>query len=260
MMQLLPVISETTIPYRCSWSPIPTTTIPKVERVPEGSLHAPPLTSSVPSRVWIRSEYWEKMIDEVWNTDKWKRKSESGKQNRNKMEHGSISKHCCGSIPISHHRDLLESKLKRPPTCLELFDKTHRTKKAQEGTSSTDYVTPKATTIVDAYKDGMVTRYSDDIDSHPPYDHQLWLEATGGIKKGRVLGFGSLSDPHNFLVPTQAAPSTTQDNVEVIVDRIREEMKEELKAEREEIEAQKQEIAKMYHEFLKFAQGNNLPT
>ncbi|KAL7612442.1 hypothetical protein Lser_V15G05553 [Lactuca serriola] len=56
---------------------------------------------------WIRSKYWEKMIDEVWNTEKWKRKSESGKANRSKMEHGSISKHCCGSILISHHRDKL---------------------------------------------------------------------------------------------------------------------------------------------------------
>ncbi|KAI3518027.1 hypothetical protein L1887_06371 [Cichorium endivia] len=88
--------------------------------------------------LWIRSEYWEKMIDEVWNTDKWKRKSESVKKNRNKMEHDSISKHCWSSIPISHHMDLLESKLRRPPTCLEIFEKTHRTKKAQEGTSNTD--------------------------------------------------------------------------------------------------------------------------
>ncbi|CAH1420468.1 unnamed protein product [Lactuca virosa] len=62
---------------------------------------------------------------------------------------------------------------------------------------------------VDAYADGMVTKYGDDIDSHPPYDHELWVKVTGGIKKGRVLGFGYVSDPHKFIVPSQAAPSTS---------------------------------------------------
>ncbi|CAH1420439.1 unnamed protein product [Lactuca virosa] len=217
---------------------------------------------------WIRSEYWEEIIDKVWNTEKWKQKSNSAKENRNKMEYGSISKHCCGSIPISHHRDILELKLKRPPTQLELFEKTHRTKQPKEGTSNTKYITPKAGIVVNAYKDVMVARYGDDSDSRPPYDHELWIEASGGIKKGRVLGFGSVSDPERFLMPSLAAPSTSSDNLEVIMDRIREEMKEELKSEHEEMkqellaerakmEAQKQEIAKMYNEILKLAQGNS---
>ncbi|CAH1429756.1 unnamed protein product [Lactuca virosa] len=114
----------------------------------------------------------------------------------------------------------------------------------------------------------MVARYGDDSDSHPPYDHGLWIEASGGIKKGRVLGFGFVSDPQRFLMPSLVAPSTSSDNLEVIMDRIREEMNKEFKSERDEmkqallaecteIEAQKQEIVKMYNEILKLAQGNN---
>lgn len=29
-----------------------------------------------------------------------------------------------------------------------------------------------------------MTKYGDDIDSHPSYDHELWVKVTGGIKKG----------------------------------------------------------------------------
>ncbi|CAH1420467.1 unnamed protein product [Lactuca virosa] len=112
---------------------------------------------------------------------------------------------------------------------------------------------------VDAYADGMVTKYGDDIDSHPPYDHELWVKVTGGIKKGRVLGFGYVSDPHKFIVPSQAAPSTSTSPNNVFVDRIREEIKDEFRAECEEIEAQKQEITKIYNDILKLTQGSNLP-
>ncbi|CAH1450557.1 unnamed protein product [Lactuca virosa] len=115
--------------------------------------------------------------------EKWKRKSDSRKENRSKMEHGSISKHCCGSIPISHHRDKLESELKCPPSRLDLFNRTHRTKKPKESTSNNDYVTPKPMMSVDEYTEGIVAKYGDDIDSHPPYDHELWVKVTGGIKK-----------------------------------------------------------------------------
>ncbi|KAI3522862.1 hypothetical protein L1887_00914 [Cichorium endivia] len=47
---------------------------------------------------WIREEYWVTLIYEVWNNPKWKRLSQSGKQNRSKLEDGSISKHTGGSI------------------------------------------------------------------------------------------------------------------------------------------------------------------
>ncbi|KAL4579067.1 hypothetical protein LXL04_015202 [Taraxacum kok-saghyz] len=153
----------------------------------------------------------------------------------------------------------MESKLQRPPTRLELFDKTHRSKKPKESTSNSEYVTPKNSIIVESYMDGMKAKYGADVDSHPPYDHDLWLEATGGPKKGRVLGFGCVSDPHEFMVPSQAAPSKAADSIEVIVNRVREEMKDEIRMEREEIATQKEEITKMYNVICEHAQGNSLP-
>ncbi|KAL4582370.1 hypothetical protein LXL04_006917 [Taraxacum kok-saghyz] len=152
-----------------------------------------------------------------------------------------------------------ESKLQRPPTRLELFDKTHRSKKPKESTSNSEYVTPKNPIIVESYMVGMKAKYGADVDSHPPYDHDLWLEVTGGHKKGRVLGFGCVSDPHEFMVPSQAAPSTAADSIDVIVNRVPEEMKDEIRMEREEIATQKEEITKMYNVICEHAQGNSLP-
>ncbi|CAI9279764.1 unnamed protein product [Lactuca saligna] len=57
---------------------------------------------------WIKKEYWEKMINEVWTTSKWKRLSQSGKNNRNKLEDGSVSKHTGGSISIRQHKKRME--------------------------------------------------------------------------------------------------------------------------------------------------------
>ncbi|CAI9262618.1 unnamed protein product [Lactuca saligna] len=45
----------------------------------------------------------------------------------------------------------------------------------------------------------------------------------------------------------------------VFVDRIREEIKDEFRAERDEIEGQKQEITKIYNDILKLTEGSNLP-
>lgn len=62
---------------------------------------------------WIKKEYWEKMINEVWTTSKWKRLSQSGKNNINKLEDGYVSKHTGGSISIRQHK-------KRMVRCLHL--------------------------------------------------------------------------------------------------------------------------------------------
>lgn len=62
---------------------------------------------------WIKKEYWEKMINEVWTTSKWKHLSQSGKNNINKLEDGSVSKHTGGSISIRQHK-------KRMVRCLHL--------------------------------------------------------------------------------------------------------------------------------------------
>ncbi|CAH1437056.1 unnamed protein product [Lactuca virosa] len=190
---------------------------------------------------WIKKKDWVYMIDKVWNTSKWKRRSESGKQNRNKMEDGSVSKHCGGSISIPQHKARLQEKLKRPPTGLELYARLHTNKLTQE------YITPKAGKTADAYQKAMVDKYGDDPNCHPLWDSELWCDVSGGVKKGRISGWGSVSDPHRLLVGSSGAQSTgtSQENMEVIYERVREEMeaqRQELDAKAAEIEARRQEM------------------
>ena len=57
------------------------------------------------------------------------------------------------------------------------------------------------------YDEAMVAKYGDDTSCHPLLDSQIWLEVSGGRKKGRVFGFGSISDPESFLIGTSTTTS-----------------------------------------------------
>ncbi|CAH1451512.1 unnamed protein product [Lactuca virosa] len=99
---------------------------------------------------------------------------------------------------------------------------------------------------------------------------RLTMLLTDSLNIKEVILFPTMKpQDERFLVSCQAAPSTTLDNIEVIVDRICKEIKEELNADAkkheivklyDEIDAKKQEIAKMYNEIIKLNQGNNLPS
>ncbi|CAI9272140.1 unnamed protein product [Lactuca saligna] len=152
---------------------------------------------------WIKKKDWVYMIDKVSNTSKWKYRSEYGKQNINKMEDGSVSKHCGGSISIPQHKARL-----------------------------------------DAYQKAMVDKFGDDPNCHPLWDTELWCDVSGGIKKGRISIWGSVSESHRLLVGSSVAQSTgtSPENMEVIYERVREEMREEMEAQRQQLDAQAAEI------------------
>lgn len=57
---------------------------------------------------WIRTELWDKMVDH-WSREEWQKKSTSAKQNRLTEKDGGITKHTCGSIPITEHEFRLVS-------------------------------------------------------------------------------------------------------------------------------------------------------
>ena len=65
----------------------------------------------------------------------------------------------------------------------------------------------------EAYEEAIVAKYGDDTSCYPLLDSQIWLEVSGGKKKGRVFGFGSISDPESFLTGT----SSTATSREVII-------------------------------------------
>ena len=49
-------------------------------------------------------EDWSDMVDRLWNTAAWKRKSKAGRENRSTLVDGQVSKHIAGSIRIDQHR------------------------------------------------------------------------------------------------------------------------------------------------------------
>nr|KAJ0191603.1 hypothetical protein LSAT_V11C800391740 [Lactuca sativa] len=100
------------------------------------------------------------MINEVWTISKWKRLSQSGKDNRNKLEDGSVSKHIGGSISIHQHKKRMQATIKRPPIGVELYARLHTKQSTQE------YITPK-TAKVQAYESAMVAKFGDDTSCHP---------------------------------------------------------------------------------------------
>ncbi|XP_052625085.1 uncharacterized protein LOC111877670 [Lactuca sativa] len=181
---------------------------------------------------WIKKEYWEKMINEVWTTSKWKHLSQSGKNNINKLEDGSVSKHTGGSISIRQHKKRMQAMLKRPPTGVELYARLHTKRSTQE------YITPKAAKVKEAYESAMVAKFGDDTSCHPLLDNETWCDVSGGVKKGRIYGFGSVSDPVSFLEGT----SSTITSQEVVYERVRNEMRGEMDAKAAEMEAKHQQM------------------
>ncbi|CAI9286404.1 unnamed protein product [Lactuca saligna] len=172
------------------------------------------------------------MINEVWTTSKWKRLSQSRKNNRNKLEDGSVSKHTEGSISIRQHKKRMQAMLKRPPTGVELYARLHTKRSTQE------YITPKVAKVKEAYESAMVDKFGDDTCCHPLLDNETWCDVSRGVKKGRIYGFGSLSDPASFLEGT----SSTITSQEVVYERVRNEMCGEIDAKAVEMEAKHQQM------------------
>ncbi|KAL4585460.1 hypothetical protein LXL04_010081 [Taraxacum kok-saghyz] len=242
---------------------------------------------------WIKENDWHSLIDTVWNTPKWKILSRSATENRNKLQDGSVSKHCAGSISTKQHKKRMEVELERLPSGVKVYSKLHIQKSTQQ------YITPKAARVqgrrlvgdgeaegrsigasqvgasssvvatgasqylgfnkpsdhgqlrdgetqtkashrishdpkdylalgvsncgvftsveqlpsLVAYEETIVAKYGDDTSCYPLLDSQIWLEVSGGKKKGRVFGFGSISDPESFLTGT----SSTATSREIII-------------------------------------------
>ncbi|KAJ9548861.1 hypothetical protein OSB04_021404 [Centaurea solstitialis] len=170
---------------------------------------------------WIRQEDWIRMV-EVWDTPRWKARSKSGKRNRNTKHEGSISKHTHGSISTARHRHRMQLRKKRPVSLVELFRKTH-TKKGSE-----ELITPKATQTLSRYQQSLVEKYGEDVDAQPQSgDVDLWTQAVGGVKKGRIFGFGAPRDPHHVMtgIPSSSSQSYGQGTIDE-VRRLKEELKQ----------------------------------
>ena len=58
-----------------------------------------------------------------------------------------------------------------------------------------------------SYQEAMSARYGSDNTQWPPIDTDIWNQC-GGSSKGRVYGFGSMSNPDIVLTGSPRTPST----------------------------------------------------
>lgn len=96
--------------------------------------------------------------------------------------------------------------------------------------------------LQESYASTISAKYGDDISSHPSFDADAWVEATGGSKKGRLYGFGSTAKATSILGGPSASYSCTQPGIlfqthEQFEETLNKRMEERLEAKTAEIEA-----------------------
>uniref|UniRef100_A0A6N2N2A2 Uncharacterized protein n=1 Tax=Salix viminalis TaxID=40686 RepID=A0A6N2N2A2_SALVM len=161
--------------------------------------------------VWIQNEDWNTMINDVWSTDRFCKRSKTSKQNRLKQTDGKISTHSAGSVSFASYRASMQEQAggKELPWD-EVFSALHQ--KSNETGTFVD----NRSKIVEKYRNEMVAKYGPDQDNHPSFDGAAWCEASGGVSKGRVYGAPRMpkskvdvsSSSHTYSV-NSSYPSTT---------------------------------------------------
>uniref|UniRef100_A0A6N2LBZ9 Uncharacterized protein n=1 Tax=Salix viminalis TaxID=40686 RepID=A0A6N2LBZ9_SALVM len=131
--------------------------------------------------IWIQKEDWNTMIQEVWSTDGFQRRSDSSKHNRLKQTDGKISSHSCGSVSFASYR----ASMQQQATGEELpwddvFSMLH-----QNVNENGTFVDNRSKIVVENYRNEMIANYGPDRYVHPSFDGEAWREASGG---GGVYG------------------------------------------------------------------------
>ncbi|MQL87458.1 hypothetical protein Taro_019996 [Colocasia esculenta] len=122
---------------------------------------------------WMRRDYWESLSN-IWAVERWQQTS-------------TIMK---------------EKKLKRPSTFQEVFDKTHKKKGTDE------YISDRAREVAESYSQQMTEKYSRE-EEQPQLDPEVWVAASGALKKGHVYGFGYSMDTSRVLSGASSSVSQT---------------------------------------------------
>ncbi|KAJ1385937.1 putative transposase, Ptta/En/Spm, plant [Sesbania bispinosa] len=128
----------------------------------------------------IRTEIWDGLVD-IWMTPKWQKKSAAGKSNRAAKPDSMV--HTGGSRSFGQHKKKMEVKLKRAISHKEVYIKVHKKKDGE-------YVSSRAKDFIESYETAMTEKYGEDSSVHPAVDPEIWLQAAGENKKGRIHGIG----------------------------------------------------------------------
>ncbi|GKE28733.1 transposase, Ptta/En/Spm [Tanacetum coccineum] len=140
----------------------------------------------------------------VWDTDAWRLKSKTAKENRDKSQSG---KHTAGSRSFLHTKIVMEKKKGRKVKLVELHTAVHTkkgTKPGEPGSSEIpEFVDPMSKQRLDEYSKIISEKHKEneentEIDENgsksPPDDFEVW-KGVDTSNKGHVLGAGFTTDP-----------------------------------------------------------------
>ncbi|XP_056166447.1 uncharacterized protein LOC130137908 [Syzygium oleosum] len=157
---------------------------------------------------FITADNWTE-ITTTWETEKHKQISEQNKKNRasSSSEGSAFATYVGGSINIREHRKRMADELGTQPTFTATFECTFQ-KKDKTWTGD------RAKAIKEKYDKLLMSTASGGNGvavSEPSVDSMaLWLEASGGMKGGKIFGMGSLSRAY-----TTKAAATSSSNAAV---------------------------------------------
>nr|XP_033513732.1 uncharacterized protein LOC117278370 [Nicotiana tomentosiformis] len=174
---------------------------------------------------WIREDIWNQLLAK-WNTPEWKKKSEHAKLNRASTKGGSL--HTEGSIRFAAHRLRMEKERGADVNYAEIFAETHKKKKKDDTTEG--WIEPRASETFDKYHidlDAWRQTQSEGTQPAPEDMNAIWIQAAGGVNKGRVYGI-------RVYLSSNRPPTTLFSGASVS---------------QEDMEAMRQNVDQMSHEF-----------
>ncbi|KAL8239294.1 hypothetical protein R6Q59_015861 [Mikania micrantha] len=229
---------------------------------------------------------WSQMCD-LWDTDAWRKKSESAKRNRSSVSGSDkSSRHTAGSIGYDEYRVRLRKIMRKEPNYKDIFLMTHLNKDSKakflagelsiNSLDEMDFCTNRARVAYSSYLEEMMEKYGPEFKDDDP---DVWghvVNAEGRAK--RIYGIGS-SDV-DYVVTGKASTSSgivqsdhdqrlSQEkvcslfttlhllihNLEVQMEverKAREELQEQIRQERQEMQNQMNEaIKKGIEEFMR---------
>ncbi|XP_042439815.1 uncharacterized protein LOC122025119 [Zingiber officinale] len=160
---------------------------------------------------FITEENWIK-ITNYWESEEFKTRSHQNKTNQSFNSGDMSATYAGGSINIDEHRRRLSKELGKEPTFIETFTRTFQKK---DKTWSGD----RARAIKEKYDElevaqrcsGSTSADMEGSESSVGTDLNLWLQASGGSKKGgKIFGMGSLSRIHRVGRISSSSSQTQQ--------------------------------------------------
>ncbi|KAJ7949299.1 Transposase, Ptta/En/Spm, plant [Quillaja saponaria] len=146
--------------------------------------------------IWMKAENWRGLL-QIWASDKWQKLSATGTQNKLSGGDDSLVRHARGSISVLQYKEKMRKEFGSEPSTLQVYYRIH--KKTKTG----DFVNEKSKATSETYTCLMNEKYGENPTSHPEFDEELWLKATGGVKKEEKYTNVGRLDQRKFYLETE---------------------------------------------------------